>query len=414
MKSIIKRIILQNGMNLILIPSPKSKELYFDLAFKVGSRHENGKNNGITHLLEHLSMYQALTKLVKSNISEHPFISVNAYTLKNRTNFELTLSISEIKEAILFVKSIFSKLEINHRQLKNEKNILREEFAEINSNQYIDLQKHFRMAFYGHHPLSLAIEGRQKNIENITIKELNRHHKEYFDTANSVLTVAGNFNEKQIINSFRQLATSFRKPAEVRTFTPKINNKLKFIDKKWSQNFIGLYFPIKTENIIQNIKNEFFTDVLGQYIHLNIQKDSLLYRINTDWWTDFDYTYLYIDSWVTPKNSTQLFRRISYHLDNFINKISEKNLEKYKKTVLRKMETENTLRDQANYASWNVLTFDRLLTMEDQNKIIKEINFDDIKYCYQVFMKNQKKLALLMGRFKDSDKNLIRDIFQQI
>lgn len=62
------QIIKLDDFTVILYNFP-TKSIYFDLAIKVGSRHENEKNNGLAHFVEH-----NYAENIINDLKSHPWI----------------------------------------------------------------------------------------------------------------------------------------------------------------------------------------------------------------------------------------------------------------------------------------------------------------------------------------------------
>ena len=45
---------MPNGLQVLLFPDPSKQTITVNVTYKVGSRHENHDDTGMSHLLEHL------------------------------------------------------------------------------------------------------------------------------------------------------------------------------------------------------------------------------------------------------------------------------------------------------------------------------------------------------------------------
>lgn len=187
----------KNGTRMVIMPQRSettTASIYF--FFKVGSKNEPIKINGISHFIEHMCFkgspkypnYLDISKTFDAN-----GISFNAYTSKDVTAYHY--SFLSNKENLDLICKITSDMVMNplmrEKDIKTERNVIIQEYNDDidDIDEYID-DKIESCLFEGH-PLSYPIIGTLKTIQTIPRKELVDYHKKYYHPDNLVIGLSG-------------------------------------------------------------------------------------------------------------------------------------------------------------------------------------------------------------------------------
>lgn len=201
-----KKIILKNGLRLILAPDDSKQVLTALAVFGVGSRYENEKEAGISHVLEHM-VFKG-TKKRPSSLKIAEFIENiggehNAFTAKEYTGFYAKTASKYLDEAVDFLADLLVNPLLREEDLAKEKPVIIQEI-----DMYEDLPMEvaankFEYTLFGDNALGREIIGYRQSIESLSSADLINFRASNYSGPNCVIVLAGNFggrSEKEIIS----------------------------------------------------------------------------------------------------------------------------------------------------------------------------------------------------------------------
>lgn len=185
---------LGNGLRCSIAPIPYLHRATLVVAVRVGSRHENPSNNGISHFLEHMLFRGTAahpTPYAFNLAVESLGGTLHASTRTDFTTYELTLPPEHLSDGIALMSEIFKEPLL--RDLEIERKIVREEILEAldEDGRDVDADNLAHRALFGDHPLAYKIEGNESTLETFSERALRNWHREHYVAANIAIGVAG-------------------------------------------------------------------------------------------------------------------------------------------------------------------------------------------------------------------------------
>jgi predicted Zn-dependent peptidase len=191
---------LPNGLVVILLPIESAVSLSVGLWVKTGSRHELPAQFGYAHFVEHMLFKGTSNRSAKeiAQMVDRVGGQHNAATNREYTCFYVNvmsdyadLSLSLLSD--MYYNSLFDKAEI-----EKEIGVVLEEI-----NMYEDtpddlIHDVFMDSILGGHPLGHPILGYKNTIEGITRDSILEYYDSHYTNDNSVLVVAGKFEENAL------------------------------------------------------------------------------------------------------------------------------------------------------------------------------------------------------------------------
>jgi predicted Zn-dependent peptidase len=245
----VHRSALPNGLSVITVPQPHLHSASVAVLVKVGARHENTRDNGLSHLLEHMlfrgsARYPSAYTLNRA--IEKLGGTLHGATHADFTLFEVTLPPGNVQSGIEILGELFERP--NFAELNVEKRIVREEILEYLDEdcREIDPDNLSRQLMFGAHPLGMTITGSLDNLARFEVKDLQAHMRRHYVASNMVLCVAGAVDEREVLHGalehFAQLRTgspSVAQPAP----TQRVSERLRCVTSQGSQTDVRLSFP---------------------------------------------------------------------------------------------------------------------------------------------------------------------------
>lgn len=211
---------LKNGMRVLLFPDASKPTVTVNVTYLVGSRHEGYGETGMAHLLEHL-MFKGSTNHPKipQELTEHG-ARPNGTTWYDRTNYFETVPATDANlawalslEADRMVNSFIAK-----KDLESEFSVVRNEFEMGENSPPRVLAERVMSTAYLWHGYGRSTIGSKEDIETVPIDRLKSFYQRYYQPDNSILAVAGKFDEKstlrQIVQKFGSIPTPVRSLAK--------------------------------------------------------------------------------------------------------------------------------------------------------------------------------------------------------
>jgi len=205
---------LKNGLQVLLFPDPSKDTVTVNVTYKVGSRHENYGETGMAHLLEHL-LFKGSKKHrdIPGEMSAHG-AEANGTTSYDRTNYYETFAATPENidwalrlEADRMVNSFIAKADLD-----SEMTVVRNEFERSENSPFGVLMRGMMAASYRWHSYGKPTIGARSDIENVAINRLQDFYKLYYQPDNAVLTVAGKFDEAQLLKQIQKTFGRIPKP----------------------------------------------------------------------------------------------------------------------------------------------------------------------------------------------------------
>src|SRR5262245_23531469 len=205
---------LDNGLRVLLFPDASKQTATVNITYLVGSRHEGYGETGMAHLLEHM-VFKGSKKHtnIPQELTTHG-ARPNGSTWVDRTNYFETFAATDENldwaldlEADRMVNSFIAK-----KDLETEFSVVRNEF-EIgeNSPQNVLLERMMSTAYLWHNYGKSTI-GSREDIERVPIENLQAFYRRWYQPDNSILVVAGKFDEAKTLAKIQKLFGAIPKP----------------------------------------------------------------------------------------------------------------------------------------------------------------------------------------------------------
>jgi len=191
---------LSNGMEIILKENHASPLVSSVVVVKAGSKYENEKNNGFTHLLEHM-LFNGTEKRTREELNEgvkdHGGY-INAFTRQEMTGYLIVMP-SEFTEFGLDIQSdqlIHSTLP--EAEFPKERDIVAEEIKKDNDVDENVAQDFFNSILFAGTPYARPVIGYESTIRNVSRDEVMSYYKEHYVPINMTALIIGDFETSQM------------------------------------------------------------------------------------------------------------------------------------------------------------------------------------------------------------------------
>ncbi len=233
--------ILPNGPKVILLENRKAPLVTFQIWYRVGSRNEEWGKTGLSHMLEHM-MFKGTEKIGPeefSRIIQENGGNDNAFTSRDYTTYFENLSADRIQIALDLESDRMQNLNLREEDFGTERMVVMEERrlrTEDNPQAY--LQEQVEATAFQIHPYHWPTIGWMEDIAHFTLEDLKSYYRTYYNPANALLVVVGDFKKEELLPRIEKAFGSYPKgvmPNQEKDNDPPQNGERRIFVKKEAQ-----------------------------------------------------------------------------------------------------------------------------------------------------------------------------------
>lgn len=392
---------LDNGMEVYLYPTNKSKNFYASISTKYGSSttsYKKGEENisvypGTAHFLEHKVMNFTTNKEYFERMNELGS-ACNAYTTYNVTNYNIFGS-GNVNENLNLLFDMVMNPGINEENVESEKGIICEEIDmdkdDVITNLYI---KRNQNLFHKLYPIN-HILGEKEDINKINSSYLKMIYKDFYKPSNMFIIVVGSFILEDVLEFIK---------AYMKKVINKTEEKIK-IKKIKEPDKVKVEYEIVKKEVSED--KVYYSSKINKKIFKGLSDYELSYYLRIILSSNFAATSPLYEKYKMSNLITTLkseFKIFDNHLILTI-KASTPNSEKFisnlKKDIKNLNIDENTfIRKKRKILSETILTFE---------------NIEDVEFLITNSILTHKKLYNKdYDLIKNLDYKIINDIIKKI
>jgi len=197
-----KKILLDNGVRLVYENISYVRSVSVGIWVGTGSRSENTSNNGISHFIEHM-LFKGTTKRSAKEIAEtidNIGGQINAFTGKECTCYYTKTLDTHLNIALDVLADMFFNSNFETADINVEKRVVVEEIGMYEDTPEELVHDIFSEMVWSGNSLGYPILGTQKCIGKFNKKMIKQYMNEHYTPYNTVISVAGNFDEAELID----------------------------------------------------------------------------------------------------------------------------------------------------------------------------------------------------------------------
>ena len=198
--------VLENGLRVATLPMPHMESVAIGVWIRAGGRFEEEKNNGISHLLEHLLFKGTVNRdmiTIKQQI-EGRGGSFNGFTSEEHTCYLVKVLAKDAELGLDILSDMVLHPKLDADEIAKEKDVIVEEI-----NMYKDIPSHYvheilaEMMWPGQ-PLGFPLAGTASSVKAITREELIKYKESNYNPKNMLVVSTGKVEEKDLSDISRK------------------------------------------------------------------------------------------------------------------------------------------------------------------------------------------------------------------
>lgn len=405
--------VLSNGLRVITIPMKESQTAIMMVLVETGSEYEDQETNGLSHFLEHVCFKGTTNRSGKQILEEFDSLGSEngAFTGSIYTGYYAKAQYGKINKVINLVSDLYLNPIFPEKEIDIERGVILEEI-----NMYEDLPMRmigevYKELLFPNQPAGRSIAGTKENVKRFKRDEFVKYHKTHYIPQKTVVIVAGNIDEKDVLKNVKKEFGKIKKGKIVKKIPVKISQKfpgIKLHYKKTDQTHIivGLRAPKVKDK--RNPALKIAATVLGGSMSSRLftrmrEELGMCYYIRSHSDSSIDHGDFEIDTGVGNSRALEAVQVIVEELKKLRDeKISPKELKKAKDIVLGKMATGLETSDAWTdfYGTQELMHLD-IETPNSLEKKIKAVTSGDISRVMKQIIKNNGLNLAIVGPHKD-------------
>ncbi len=213
-----RRTVLPNGIRIVTERIPYVRSVSLGFWFATGSCNETPKENGISHLIEHL-MFKGTANRTARQIAETFDAAggqLNAFTSKEHTCYYARVLDQHFGVAADVISDMILSSLFAEADLEKEKSVVTEEIKMYEDSPDEMVHDLFTTAILDTHPLGQTVLGPAENVLAFERADIMDYLVRLYTPQNLVVAAAGNISHEQVVDEIsRRLGSMTVGPASL-------------------------------------------------------------------------------------------------------------------------------------------------------------------------------------------------------
>lgn len=239
---------LPNGLRYLFIPMEQTQTMLAMVLVATGTDYESKRENGLAHFLEHMC-FKGTTKRPSAKDIALEFDTIgadyNAFTSRGLTGYFARAHKKHASHIFEIVSDVYLNSIFPNEEIEKEKGVVIQEINMYADDPQSRVSKLATHLLYGDQPAGWEILGTKETVSSFTRKDLLRYRKNQYDAKNTLVVIAGNFDQKslelQIRKAFGKMSSG-KKNTRAKTIVKQSAPQIAIDTRKTDQTHLLLTF----------------------------------------------------------------------------------------------------------------------------------------------------------------------------
>jgi predicted Zn-dependent peptidase len=418
-----EKIILPNGVRLLIEPIPHVHSAAVGIWVGNGSRHEPPQQQGISHFIEHMVFKGTAKRTALEQAGEMDLLGgqFNAYTAKEQTCYYTRVLDSHLPLALDLLFDLFYDPLFHSADVATERNVILEEIGMYEDTpEDLCIERLFASVYPGN-ALGRPILGRPSTLARITGAKLRQFRDAQYLPEETVVSMVGRFQDRDVETLMAQCARmegSGRLSVAPADYQPCVTIRRKEIE----QNHLCMAFPALPYDHPKRFVLHLLSAILGGGMSSRIFQEireqmGLCYNIYTFGVTHADTGLLCLYAALSPETESRAISAICALIDRLLqDRVTEEELhrvrEQTKSSIFLGMESVTA---RMNHLARSELFLGRVMSESEILAAYDAVTCDEIAALARHILNFQQISLSVVGqvRSKAHYQSLLRPFVQQ-
>lgn len=192
---------LKDGLRIVTIGMPSVRSISLGIWIDVGSRNEQRRESGVTHLIEHMVFKGTKNRTAKQIAASLESLggSLNAFTSKEQTCFNARIIDEHLDVALDVLADLSCNATLTPVNLAREKQVVYEEIKECRDMPSDHINDIFATAYWGEHPLGRPILGDMETLAKMKRSSVTGYIDRNYRAGSVLVAAAGSVSHRKLV-----------------------------------------------------------------------------------------------------------------------------------------------------------------------------------------------------------------------
>lgn len=382
-------VTLPNGARIVFDPMPGLRTAAVGVFLAAGARHEADDRNGLAHFLEHMAFKSAAGRSAReiAETVEARGGVMNASTGYELTNYFVRCLAPDAPDMLDVALSLAFAPDHPPEEIEREKGVVRQEIGEA-TDQPDDLVFELaQVASYDGHPLGRPILGTEETLDTIRRDDLVDFASGNYSPQRTVVTVAGAFDRDAILALVnRWLAHRAGAPARTSAAPVVSAATIRTAQRQLEQNHLVLARRTVSAMSPDRFAARIFAEIFGGGMASRLFQDirearGLAYTIDASCDQHSDCGRVSVYAGCDPGDAAEVVKLTQAIWDDMAaTGPTEAELARAKAVAAAQFAmSAEAPAARAGSSAYELLTFDRLVTVEETLRHIDAVTIEDVR-----------------------------------
>ena len=198
-----EKTLLDNGVRILTEQRPGTRAVSLGIWVENGSRHEERRQGGISHFVEHLLFKGTGTRSPQRIAEEMDSVGgvINAFTGKESTCYYAKVLDEHLPLAIDVLRDIFLNSVFDPDEIERERTVILQEIASADENPEDFVHDLFSLDYFGDHPLGRPVCGEVETVSGFTRDDLVGFVADRYLPGRVIVAGAGNLSHAELVDA---------------------------------------------------------------------------------------------------------------------------------------------------------------------------------------------------------------------
>jgi predicted Zn-dependent peptidase len=410
-----KKILLENGIPLVMERMSNVRSVSLGIWVAAGSRYEPREKNGISHFLEH--MFFKGTKKRKARDIAVAIDSIggelNAFTSKEGTTFYIKVLDEQLQKGVELLSDIFLNSIFPEEEIRRESQVITEEIKMVEDTPEDYIHDIFSRSLWGNQGLGQTVLGRKSTVKGFTRDDLVAHIRKFYGTQDTIVSCAGNFRHKALVDMLNQRLGKLRRGSE-----PLVGQAPVFRGKSvvYSKDLSEVHLCLGIKGIRQSSPDRYclliLNTILGGGISSRLfqeirEKRGLAYSVYSFLSSYLDTGFWAVYAGTGKRNINEVIERILNEFSGLYESITGDELQRAKDQLKGNimLGLESTSRRMQNIANQQIY-YGRYYSPVEIMKKIDSVSLDKARKTAEKIIKGSRVALTLLGPVEKESRKL--------
>jgi len=242
-----KKIVLDNGIKVLLEKIPVTLSTATGCWVEAGSKFESESEAGYSHFIEHM-LFKGTKRRSASKLAQQidrKGAIADAATTKEYTVYYFISLYEHLDYFLDILSDIIQNPLFSNIEIEREKRVVMEEIKMIEDSPDDSLAELFLQTLFPDHPIGRPIIGNKNSIINISRKKLFNFFDKFYKRKGLVIAIAGNLNKTSVLKKLEKIKLHQKNLIEISSpvSTLNLNFKKVNIEREVQQIYAIMGFP---------------------------------------------------------------------------------------------------------------------------------------------------------------------------